>query len=283
MGWLPAVKQSFPARQQQSYSPFPVLAFEFGCRRGIILRSAAQLKEDAGGTANDSCVSGAVLQHETETGKKAACGKLQATSMKSDNHDFTGSELRKLRSLRNPDGIQRYLDDLPYHLADTAWSPRRVLRENTAHCLEGAIFAAAALRANGYPPLIVDFEAEHDTDHVLAVFRERGLWGAIAKSNYTGCRYREPVYRSLRELAMSYFNIYFNMRRQRSLRTFSRPVNLKRFDDQQWMTTEKPIWFITYYLVDLQHYKLLPRAVAKRLHRVDERLFQGETLGKVYK
>ena len=101
---------------------------------------------------------------------------------------FTAKELRKLRSMRSPYGIQKFLDDAPYHLADTAWSPRQVLAEQTAHCLEGAIFAAAALRANGYPPLLLDFEAEHDTDHVVAIFRENGGWGAVAKSNYTGCR-----------------------------------------------------------------------------------------------
>jgi hypothetical protein len=196
---------------------------------------------------------------------------------------FTPAELRKLRSLKNPYGIQRYLDDMPYHLADTAWSPRRVLHENTAHCFEGAIFAAAALRANGYPPLIFDIEAEADTDHVIAIYKERGHWGAIAKSNYTNCRFREPVYRSLRELAMSYFHIYFNMRRQRSMRTFSRPVNLARFDAQQWMTTEKPIWFIVYYLLEIHHYKLLAPEMVKRLHRVDERTFRAELLGKAHK
>src|SRR6201990_3214152 len=94
---------------------------------------------------------------------------------------FSRVELRKLRSLKDPHGIQKYLDDMPYHLADTAWSPRRVLRENTSHCLEGAIFAAAALRANGIPPLLLDFEAEHDTDHVLAVYRLNGHWGTVAK------------------------------------------------------------------------------------------------------
>jgi hypothetical protein len=203
--------------------------------------------------------------------------------MNLDPSGFTPKELRKLRSLKDPYGIQRFLDDLPYHLADTAWSPRVVLRESTAHCFEGAIFAAAALRANGFPPLILDLEAEHDTDHVVAVYRIDGHWGAIAKSNYTGCRYREPVYRSLRELAMSYFNIYFNMRRERTLRTFSRPVNLARFDRLQWMTTEKPIWFIVYYLFEIQHYKLLRPGLARHLHRVDERLFQGETLGKAMK
>jgi hypothetical protein len=196
---------------------------------------------------------------------------------------FTPKELRKLRSLKTPYGIQRYLDDLPYHLQDTAWSPRRVLRENTAHCLEGAIFAAAALRANGFPPLIVDFEAEHDTDHVVAVYRVNGHWGVVAKSNYTGCRYREPVYRTLRELAMSYFNIYFNLRRERTMRTFSRPVNLARFDRQQWMTTEKEVWFIVDYLFTIRHYRLLRPGMAKKLHRVDERLFQAEVLGKAVK
>ena len=196
---------------------------------------------------------------------------------------FTASELRKLRSLKDPYGIQRFIDDLPYHLADTAWSPRRVLRENTAHCFEGAIFAAAALRANGYPPLIVDLEAEGDTDHVIAVYKVKGHWGAVAKSNYVNCRFREPVYRTLRELAMSYFHIYFNMRRQRSMRTFSRPVNLQRFDDQEWMTTEKPIWFIVYYLLEIHHYKLLSRAMINRLHPVDERTFRAEILGKAHK
>lgn len=203
--------------------------------------------------------------------------------MKNDGHEFTPAELQKLQRLKDPYGIQRYLDDLPYHLADTAWSPRRVLRENTAHCFEGAIFAAAALRANGFPPLVIDFEAEKDTDHVLAVFRVKGHWGAIAKSNYTGCRYREPVYRSLRELAMSYFNTYFNMRRERSMRTFSRPVNLARFDDRVWMTTEEHIWFIPVYLFEVKHYNLLTPAMIKRLHRVDERTFQGEVLGKAKK
>jgi hypothetical protein len=203
--------------------------------------------------------------------------------MTSDHLGFTPKELRKLRALKNPYGIQRFLDDMPYHLEDTAWSPRVVLREGTSHCLEGAMFAAAALRANGFPPLIMDLEAEHDTDHVVAIYRMGGHWGAVAKSNYTGCRWREPVYRTLRELALSYFNIYFNMRRERTLRTFSRPVNLARFDRQQWMTTEKPIWFIVDYLFTIHHYKLLRPETLQHLHRIDERLFQGECLGKAWK
>ena len=202
---------------------------------------------------------------------------------KSGSWGFTRSELCKLRSLKTPYGIQRLLDDMPYHLEDTAWSPRRVLRENTSHCYEGALFAAAALRMNGYPPLIWDLEAEHDTDHVIAIYKIDGCWGAVAKSNFTGCRFREPVYRSLRELAMSYFNIYHNMRGERTLRTFSRPVQMKRFDHLNWMTTDKPVWFVAEYLLTIPHTKLLTSAQAKRLHRVDRRLFRAECVDRAVK
>ena len=189
---------------------------------------------------------------------------------------LTPAELRKLRRLKTPHGIQRLLNDMPYHLADTAWSPRRVLRENTSHCYEGALFAAAALRVNGYPPLLLDLEAEHDTDHVIAVYRVDGHWGAVAKSNYTGCRYREPVYRTLRELALSYFEVYFNQLGERTLRTFSRPVDMRRFDHLNWMTTEKPIWFIAEHLCEIPHISLLTRPMEKRLTRVDPRTIKGE-------
>ena len=201
----------------------------------------------------------------------------------SNGSGFTGAEVRKLRSLKNPHGIQRFLDEMPYHLADTAYSPRRVLRENTSHCFEGALFAAAALRVNGYPPLILDLEADQDTDHVIAIFRQNGHWGSIGKSNYTGCRYREPVYRSLRELALSYFEGYFNLRRERSLRTFSRPVNMKRFDSREWMTTDEPMWFVAEYLFDIHHYSLITPSMAKKLNRLDDRSFRAGCLGRAEK
>jgi hypothetical protein len=192
---------------------------------------------------------------------------------------FAQSELRKLRSLKTPVGVQRFLDEMPYHLAQTAWSPRVVLRERTAHCLEGATFAAAALRVLGYPPLLLDLEADNDTDHVLAVFKARGHWGAVAKSNFTGCRYREPVYRTLRELALSYFHIYFNLRGERTLRRYSRPVNLARFDRDEWMTSEENIWVVPNYLCDIPHKSLLQPAQVKNLTRVDPRSVQGEIIG----
>jgi hypothetical protein len=203
--------------------------------------------------------------------------------MHPNHYGFSAVEFRKLRSLKNPHGIQRFLDAMPYHLADTAWSPRRVLRENTSHCFEGAMLAVAALRVNGYPPLVFDLEAENDTDHVVAIYRERGHWGAVAKSNYTGCRYREPVYRSLRELAISYFDTYFNLRRERSLRRFSVPVNMARFDRRKWTTTEEPLWFVAEHLFDVRHYPLLRPAMEKYLHRLDDRSFRAGCLGRAEK
>src|SRR5882762_2790227 len=203
------------------------------------------------------------------------------TSMRSRSgiSGFSPAELRKLRALKTPAGVQRFLDSLPYHLADTSWSPRKVLQKKTAHCLEGAIFGAAALRVLGFPPLLWDLEAVNDTDHVLAIFKVRGCWGAVAKSNFSSCRYREPVYRTLRELAMSYFNIYFNLRFARTLRRYSRPVNLARFDHLNWMTTEKPIWFIAEYLCEIPHISLLTPAMEKNLTRLDGRTVRAEMVG----
>ena len=196
---------------------------------------------------------------------------------------LTPRELRQLRALRTPHGIQRALDAMQYHLADTAWSPRRVWREQTAHCLEAAIFAAAALRVLGYPPLILDLEGERDTDHVIAVFQRGSCWGAVAKSNFSGLQYREPVYRSVRELVMSYFDQYFNLRGQRTMRAFSRPQNLARFDRLHWMTAEKSVWFIPEYLVEIAHVPVVSTAMARRLHPVNARAKAAGLLGHVRK
>ena len=194
---------------------------------------------------------------------------------------FSARELRALRGLRTPHGVQRALDAMPYHLASTAWSPRRVLQAGTAHCLEGAVFAAAALRVLGFPPLLLDLEAVQDTDHVLAIYRERGHWGAIAKSNFAGLRHRAPVYRSVRELVMSYFEGYVNLRGDRTLRAYSRPVNLARFDPSHpgWMTTDGDLWWIAEHLVGVAHVRLLAPGVVRRLRRVDRRSLDAALVG----
>src|SRR5437868_5479780 len=223
----------------------------------------------------------AASKRVTRSGCKSSRLAPRSSIARSTSIDFgfTPPELRKLRALKAPIGIQRFLDEIPYNLGYTARSPKRILHKRSASCFEGAVFAAAALRVLGFPPLIFDLEAEQDTDHVVAIFKIRGHWGAIAKSNFTGCRYREPVYRTLRELAMSYFNVYFNLRFQRTLRRYSRPVNLARFDRLNWMTTEKPVWFIAEHLCDIPHISLLTQAIEKNLTRLDPRSVRGEMIG----
>ncbi len=199
-----------------------------------------------------------------------------------DIDGWTPAELRRLRALGTPRGVQRALDAMPYHVGGTAWVPRRVLAEWTAHCLEGAVFAAAALRVLGFPPLLLDLEATQDTDHVLAVFQVRGHWGALAKSNFSGLRYREPVYRTLRELAMSYFEGYVNLRGDRTLRAHSRPVDLARFDRRRpgWATSAADVWWVAEHLVHVPHARLLTPAMERALTRVDGRSLAAATVGR---
>ena len=198
------------------------------------------------------------------------------------NFGFTRRELRSLQALRSPAGVQRALDAMSYHLATTAWSPRQVLRERTAHCLEGAIFAAVALRVLGFPPLLLDLEAVQDTDHVIAVYRIERHWGAIAKSNFSGLRCRAPVYRTLREMVMSYFEDYINLRGDRTLRAHSRPVNLARFDRLHpgWMTSEADLWWIPEHLVEIPHTPILTPALERSLFRVDRRALEAAVVGR---
>ena len=195
---------------------------------------------------------------------------------------FTPRERSVFRRLTTPARIQEFLDALAYNkerTGETCRSPRRVLRDRTAHCMEGALFGAAALRMLGHPPLLLDLEAERDDDHVLAIFRERGHWGALAKSNYSGLRFREPVYRTLRELAMSYFEHYYNPKGEKTLRNYSRPVNLKRFDKTGWMTAEEDVWAIPEYLLTIAHTPLLTPRLIKNLGLLDDRLYAAGRLG----
>lgn len=204
-----------------------------------------------------------------------------AKEVDGSSYRLSPKELRTLRALNTPAKIQKFIDGLQYRYADTAGSPRRVLRERKGHCLEGALLAAAALRVNGHPPLLMDLEAVRDDDHVIALYRERGLWGGIAKSNYAGLRFRAPVYRTLRELALSYFEGYYNLRRERTLRAYSRPINLARLDTCRWMTSEDDVWCVPEALVAARHYDLFPHAVARALPRLDRRSFEAGMHGRV--
>jgi hypothetical protein len=197
-----------------------------------------------------------------------------------ESFGLTSENLRELRGLKTPVQIQKFIDALPYQYADTAMSPQRALRERKGHCLEGALLAAAALRLQGRPPLIMDLEAVRDDDHVLALYRENGLWGSIAKSNFAGLRFRAPVYRTLRELALSYFEHYYNLRGERTLRSYSVPVNLGRLDSRHWMTAEEDVWCVPEALIAARHYPLFPHKVAQALPRLDRRSFEAGMHGR---
>jgi hypothetical protein len=195
---------------------------------------------------------------------------------------FDRAERAVLRQLTTPARIARFLDhEVTFDHRSTCRSPRRLLRDRKGHCMEGALFAAAALRELGYPPLIVDLESVRDDDHVLAVYRENNYWGSIAKSNYSGLRHREPVFRTLRELVMSYFEHYFNLRREKTLRAYSRPVNLRRFDSISWTTSEDDVWAVPQYLCQISHTPVLTGTQLRGLARVDDRLFKAGLTGRV--
>jgi len=190
-------------------------------------------------------------------------------------------DLRTLRALNTPMRIQKFLDALPYDYSNSARSPQRALRERKGHCLEGALLAAAALRVQGHRPLLMDLSAVQDDDHVIALYREGRLWGGIAKSNFAGLRFRAPVYRTLRELALSYFDHYYNLRGQRTLRSYSAAVDLSRLDDRQWMTAEEDVWCVPEALIAARHYELFPHRVARGLPRLDKRSFEAGMHGWV--
>jgi hypothetical protein len=196
---------------------------------------------------------------------------------------LTPAEFRILRRLDSPQKIQTFLNALPQNFepdGDTCLSVREVLRQRRAHCIEGAMVAATALWIHGEPPLLFDLEAVNDYDHVVALFRRNGCWGAISKTNQFALRYRDPVYRTLRELALSYFHEYANGRGEKTLRRYSRPFDLRSVDPALWVTNPENCWELAERLDELQHWSLVtPRQVRglrtrdrveRRAHKVRE-------------
>ncbi|MDO8669304.1 MAG: hypothetical protein Q7K65_03350 [Candidatus Buchananbacteria bacterium] len=182
-------------------------------------------------------------------------------------------ELKILKKLNTPVKIQDFLDKMPINFepnGDTCMSPLSVLEKNACHCIEGAVLAALALRLAGQPPLLLDLTAnKNDFDHVVAVFKKYGRWGAISKTNHAALRYREPIYKSLRELAMSYFHEYLDDFGRKNLRSYSLPVNLKRFDKLGWMSTKDDIFYIPGYLAEVKHFHLLNKNQIRGLRPAD--------------
>lgn len=193
---------------------------------------------------------------------------------------LNNQELQTMSKLNSPNKIQAFLDAIPYSSESIYRCPLQVLRDRVANCFDGALFAAAALRQIGFPPLILDMIPDsRDDDHVLALYKQDGHWGAIAKSNFVGLRFREPIHRNLRELVLSYFDQYYNIKREKTLRGYTLPLNLKTFDKFDWMVSDKSMKRIAQRLDEIRRFFLLTPKMIAGLSTVDERLYRAGLQG----
>jgi hypothetical protein len=197
---------------------------------------------------------------------------VSAAYRKSLRDLLTPAERRIMARLSSPEAIQNFLDRMPVYFeedGDTHMSPRRVLRTRHAHCTEGAMLAAACFAYHGKPPLLMDLRSlPADQDHVVAPFQVRGLWGAISKTNHAVLRWRDPVYRSPRELAMSYAHEYYLPSGRKSLLSFSRPFRLTRYAPRRWVTAEENLDWLIVALDDAPHEPVASPAALARRRRV---------------
>jgi len=193
---------------------------------------------------------------------------------RTDARHFSIKEKDFLKKLNTPAKIQDYLNTLNFNFeknGDTLKSPLDTLREKNAHCLEGAMLGAYILSQHGYPPLLIHLQTtKNDFDHIVAPFKTNGLWGALSKTNHAVLRYREPVYKTIRELVMSYFHEYFlNSTGKKTLRRYSMPLNLSIFE-KGWATLDGDLWGIDQELDIIKHYDVLPKKMPPKLRKVDE-------------
>jgi hypothetical protein len=188
-------------------------------------------------------------------------------------------ELRLLDSLTSPAAVQAFLDSIPYSADPIYRSPRSVMRDRKAHCFDGALFAAAALRHLGHPPFIVDLQAVRDDDHILAIFGVNGHLGAVGKSNFVGLRYRDPIFGNLRELVLSYFEFYYNLEKEKTLRGYTEILDLSSLDELAWMTNDDRLEEIADKLDQIPCVKLLSEEMIQGLVPVDDRSYEAGMLG----
>lgn len=191
------------------------------------------------------------------------------------------SSLLPVAGLDSPPAIQAFLDEIPYSADPFYRCPHRVAIDRKAHCFDGAVFAAAALRQLGFQPLLMNLFAERDDDHVIALYKVQGAWGAVAKSNFVGLRFREPVYQSHRELAMSYFADYYNVAGEKTLRSHTVPMSLNSFDRYGWLTQDPTMEMIAARLDKLRRIPLLTPAMIENLSPMDKRSYEAGMSGVV--
>lgn len=206
------------------------------------------------------------------------------TGTETFNQALTKREAKLIAKLSSPRKIQQFLDKLAYSTDEMYRCPLDVLRDLKGQCFDGALFGAAALCRIGHRPLVVDLiPNDRDDDHVLALYKVKNHWGAVAKSNFVGLRFREPIYRTLRELVMSYFELYFNVKGEKTLRGYTVPLNLKAFDRYNWMTSDDCLEDIAERLDHIRRVKLLTPAMTRNLSLVDDRSLKSGLSGSVAK
>ena len=186
---------------------------------------------------------------------------------------FTQKELVMMKRFNTPAKVQDFLNRIPVNFEkdgiDTAKSPIMVLRAKSAHCIEAAMLGAYILSLHGHLPLLLHLAStDEDKDHVIAPFKIEGLWGALSKGNHVTLRYRDPVYKTIRELVMSYFNEYYLENGHKTMRSYSRPLNLNIFDTK-WMVQEDDLWNIDDELDKIKHFAVAPKEIIRKLRPVD--------------
>ncbi len=195
---------------------------------------------------------------------------------------LTPGERKVVRSLRSPIDIQLLMDEMRYSAAETYRSPIQVLRDRQAHCYDGAVFAAAMLSLIGFQPLIVNmFPNDRDDEHLVALFWKNRAWGALGQSNFVGLRYREPIHRTLRELMISYFEQYYNVAGEKTLRSYTRPLRLTSGRFGEWMTDGAAMDRIAEHLEQMRRHPLLTPSMVRGLARVDARSYAAGLQGSI--
>jgi hypothetical protein len=194
---------------------------------------------------------------------------------------LTPHDRENFLALRTPVEVQAFLDSMPYDGGERDRSPLNVIRERRCHCLDGGMFAALALGCIGFPPLLIDLVPEPgtDDDHVLAIFKVNGLYGAVAKSNFSGLRYREPIHRGLRELVMTYFEVFFNIDGMKTLRGYTRPFHLAAYDRYNWQTDEADTARVIDHFYNRGYIRVIPPELVSTLSRLDQRAYQTNMIG----
>ena len=191
-------------------------------------------------------------------------------------------ERKQIKTLDTPVAIQDWLNTIPYSDDEFYRCPLRVLRDRKGHCFDGALFAAATLRLAGYPPLLVELiPNDRDDDHMLAVFKRDHCWGAVAQSNFSGLRYREPVYRSMRELVMSYFEDFFNPLGEKTMRGYRGPFNLSVFDSLNWMVSDDLLDELADGMDRYRIFPVISKEMEASLAPVDKRSLQAGLMGSI--